>query len=438
MVSSYDLRLTLTNKRPQCHTNLEVLRGDVTLNVRKQIEIESVEIAFEGLSRTQTMSATKTEVHCVVSRKQVLFPLPGTQNAGDSKRKFKLTPGVYDYHFEIPVPYMSECGNSKANGGHLICPLPPSVTAADFNVDYELKATVKTASRLKSNITTHRYLVFRPFDPIDEMLSNSLPMFVRKEAKFTNMTPAIIPETPTRGKEVPFAFEVRIDSPYMTLGKPPNFRLFITSKHSAERYKTSDGRSSGLGKFSLQNIVIDLKCIVSIKVEMESGVIGRAYPLVRRKAVNSVIDLAKLVPSSLAEQVNNLWPYELELPRQMYETIEINSHTAPTFKSCNIDLSYVMNIVATFTSPKQGQGQRVMTAASVPIKLLSGVPPPQEYLQAQNIPPEIAADFLTMYGTARETQGDDPSDSVQPLPLYQPPPSYDAPPSGAPPSSKEQ
>lgn len=425
MVSSYDIWLTLSSQRPYFHSSLEVLSGDVRLSVRKQIEIESVEISFEGISKTQTMAATRTESHYLVSRRQLLFPLPGTQGSESSKKKFKLTAGVYDYHFDLKIPQFSECGGAGPQNGvsHIRSLLPPSLSGVEFNIDYELKATVKTASRLKSNITTHRFLVFRPFDPIDEMLTNSLPLFARKEAIFKNVTPPIISNPPVTAKDVPFAFEVRIDAPFMTAGKPPNFKLFITSTHGPERYRNSDGTSNGIGKFRLQNLVLELKCMVNVRVEMESGVVGRTYPLVARKDIGLAIDLARLVRSPLADQVSNARPYEFEIPRQIYDSAEIDKHATPTFKTCNLEMNYTLNITTVFTGSKRGS--KVMTGIAVPIKLLAGVPPPEEYIQAKGIPLDIAADFLRMYH-ASESQA--VPGSAQPLPLYQPPPSYDAPP----------
>lgn len=454
-----DVKLTIHKNRDKFHTNLDTLRGTVELKVNSEITVENVQVKFEGFSRTrievkersmsdsnnsQTRTVTKSETHPLVYKVVTLFPPPNVREVSNSK-KFTLTPGKYEYDFEIKVPLESECTDANASGynyiRHSIGPLPPSATFPEiFSVDYILKVTVRRTSWYKTNIREFKYPKFTPFDPIDEVIARTTPMFARKDVNFRNMIPKRIaltekPTGPesyrilekktlssksskflktvfgngggksgkdnyTEGIDVPFALEVRVNSPYTTIDKPLNMTLFITSQIPPDKYKGIDGKSSGLGEFYLQNLKIELLASYYVVAENYNKLIGFPFPIIKMpKELNLRIDLANLKPSKPNIGASSPYQWEMEIDYKLYGPANVSGNQlVPSFKTCNIEVNYKLNVMANFVEdPDSWSSSGKKIEVNAPIIVLSGIPPPEEYIQMKQIPPHIAQQLLREY-----------------------------------------
>lgn len=481
-----DIHLSLIPTRPDSYTSLDTLRGKVLINVNKEIDVENVQVKFEGFAKTeievrervhsangstQTRHVVKKETHTLVHQTKTLFPPPNVRNVSNSKTKFTLTPGEYEYDFQFTVPMTNECGdtfNPNYNSfRHFPTPLPPSCAGAGHSVNYLIKVTIRRASWLKTNIREIKTPHLRPFDPIDEILAFSQPLFLSKESTLTGMIPKRIattekpsgPESYTipkknsiserssnffrsvfksdtedphlvDGQDVPFALEARIDGPFVTTSQAPNYQLFITSKHGPEKYRGIDNQSSGLGQFILKSLRIELAAFANLTAESHTEVTGATYPILTLNNLNYEIDLADLAPNTLAQQAQNAPPYQLAINPTLYQDATVKETVPPTFRTCNIFLEHKLQIVAVFAeNAKSWTSKKVVLSA--PVKVLSGIPAPEEYIQFRQIPPDVAAGILARYPShmkradANEPESDDePSNEKIPGPdeKSQPPP----------------
>lgn len=461
-----DIKLTLHNNRPLFFTSLDTLRGKVELNVTSEIAVENVQVKFEGFAKTKlevrervhhggsgnTRTQVKRESHTLVYKAVTLFPPPNVREVSDNK-KFTLTPGKYEYDFDIKVPLSNECGDPTSPNfnylRHLESPLPPNVLGSIddmFSVQYILKVTVRRASWFKTNIREIKIPQLRPFDPIDELISFTQPIFLKKDDVFKGKIPKRIaltekpkgPESykiPERksisGKSsrflksvfggqveepnyaepthVPFTFEVRASGPFVTVGQSPNIGLFISSRYGPDRYKGIDHQTSGLGAFYLQSLRIELEAGISLIAENARKHIVRSFPIVYKKDINLPIDLADLEPSPLSTETSNVQPYELEIERSLFQDAVITNNLTPSFKVCNIDLSYRLKVTATFVDNINSWSAKKIEVLA-PIALLSGIPAPEEYIEMRQIPPHIAQQVLKNY--PREMHGSEPLQAV--------------------------
>lgn len=478
-MSSCDASIWLDKDRPTSYSSLDTIRGTAVLIVHKELAVESVQIKFEGFATTdinvkekvysqyhaQSNRVMRSESHTLIYQRRTLFPSASTRQPSDSGTKYTLKPGRHAYDFKFKIPMVNQCADRVENSvKHFSSPLPPSGAGYGFNVKYLVKLTVRRASWVKSNIRAQQSIQIMPFDPIDDVLAFSQPTFVRKQEKFTGMIPKKIAmtemptgpesyETPQKntftgksskflkavfkpeteepryfnGVEVPFFFEARLDDPFITRGQLPDYQLYITSNYGPDRYRGIDNQSSGLGQFILKSLKIDLICFGDLTAAAHTVDFERTYPMLNLTDLEYRIDLADLVLSPSANDTQE--PYELEIKHSLYKKPTIQDGILPSFRTCNIDLQYKLRITAGFAESAKSWGSKKLTV-SAPMKLLSGIPPPAEYIYDRQIPPNVAFEFMSRYpAEALAHLGTEP-DTGQ-IPNYeedeQPPP-YQAPP----------
>ncbi|ODQ57615.1 hypothetical protein WICANDRAFT_80946 [Wickerhamomyces anomalus NRRL Y-366-8] len=443
-----DVKLTLKNERANYITSLDTLRGKVELNVNSEITVENVQIKFEGFAKTkievkervhngnssQTRTQIKRESHTLVYNAVTLFPPSNVREVSDNK-KFTLTPGKYEYDFEIKVPLLNQCADGGAYGSHQLSVLPPTSSLSDlFNIHYLLKVTVRRTTWYKANIREIKPVNLRPFDPIDEIIAFSQPLFLRKDEVFKGMIPKRIaltekptgpesykiPEKKSLGGKssrflksvfggqvdepnyvdstiVPFSLEIRINGPYLSMGQTPNLSLFITSKYGPERYKGIDNQTSGLGSFYLHHLKIDLASSICLVAQSARKLLLPEYSIFHQKDLNYPIDLANLQPNPLSNETSNSLPYELELDRSMFEgDAVVRADIPPTCRTCNIEISYKLKVTATFVENIDSWSSKKIEVQA-PVTILSGIPAPEEYIEMRQIPPHIAQQVLRNY-----------------------------------------
>lgn len=164
-------------------------------------------------------------------------------------------------------------------------------------------------------------------------------------------------------KDVPFSFEVRFRHPaFLIPTKLPSFKLFFVSNLKPTRYSLAQygkpEESNGLGVIYLQKLMIELTSTTVISV-LESD--GFAQDIHKAKHVDNInicnnayqnlkFDLknCRRLKSSSATSSNASLKdvYELEIPRKYYENCVLPDYLSPSFKTCNINRSYRLSIVA--------------------------------------------------------------------------------------------
>lgn len=184
------LKLLLDGNRPPFYTNLDTIRGKVVLTVYGVIDVENIQVKFEGFAKTEIVvrknsfqngqprsrRVTKSENHTLVYQCITLFPPPNVREVSQSN-SFTLTPGTYEYEFDFKIPMMNQCGAPGQNGfGHSPSSLPPSITGDGYNIEYFVKVTVRRPSLMKFNMREIHDITLTPFDPIDEILEAQLSL----------------------------------------------------------------------------------------------------------------------------------------------------------------------------------------------------------------------------------------------------------------------
>ncbi|CCH46965.1 hypothetical protein BN7_6572 [Wickerhamomyces ciferrii] len=456
-----DIVIQLNNTDGYKYKPLDVIRGRVNLKVHKEISVKEVTVKFAGISRsefqvnerrrtangnTQNRKVTKTEFHTVAYDEGIIFPPPNVRNVSNSK-EFTLTPGEYVYDFAFKIPLRNVCYLTNTGGRgvtHGDTRLPPSMGITGIgNINYQVRVTVKRASWFKSNPQEHKNPMVTSFDPIDDIISHTHPFFLRNSIVFSDKIHKRIAltEKPTgpesyeipikesaRKKsshfikslfgnkgpppkfaqeyDVPFVFEVRCSTPFLRIGRVPQLKIFLTSKHGPERYRGIDNQTSGLGQFILEDFGIYLIGTYSVIAEGRSVQEQRIYRLNHKRDLSMELDLANLEPNPLHGTTADSNPFQLELPFSLYGDAVVLDVVKPTFDTCNIKVDYKLNIWAKFLEEKKSWGSKKLEFLT-PVTVLTGVPAPQEYIQMMQIPPQLAQQVLETYPPEAFRQPDD-------------------------------
>lgn len=198
---------------------------------------------------------------------------------------------------------------------------------------------------------------------------------------FTPPSPPVPPEKPRRTNsgrlidihenDVNFAFEIRFRHPaILSPTNLPRFKLFFVSNEDPSNYSLAQygkpQESNGLGVVYLQKLKFDLVVVTNISVvDKDYG----AYDVHRSRSEDVIpicnntykdlpLDLMNSKKQkSLSASSNGfvaLNSYELEIPRKYYENFKLPRDLAPTFKTCNIERTYSLMVVAGVSSEKIG------------------------------------------------------------------------------------
>lgn len=172
--------------------------------------------------------------------------------------------------------------------------------------------------------------------------------------------------------DVPFSFEVRFRHPaFLIPTKAPSFKLFLVSNVKPSRYSLAQyGKpddSNGLGVVYLQKLIVELVSTTTISVlENDSGSTREIHEAKHDDVINvcnntyenlkldlfNARKLKSLNSSITSTQRESNAIYELEIPAKYYENSILPRHLSPSFRTCNIDRKYTLNILAGFLSEK--------------------------------------------------------------------------------------
>lgn len=198
---------------------------------------------------------------------------------------------------------------------------------------------------------------------------------------FAPPSPPIPPEKPKRTNsgrlldilenDVNFAFEIRFRHPaILSPTSPPRFKLFFVSNVDPSAYSLGKygkpEESNGLGVIYLQRLIFELIVTTNISVienefsqyDVHRSRLEDVIPICNNTYKDLPLDLMnskkqKSLSASSSGFVS-LNSYELEIPKKYYENFKLPRDLAPTFKTCNIERTYALSVVAGVSSEKLG------------------------------------------------------------------------------------
>ncbi|PYI32819.1 S-antigen, N-terminal domain protein [Aspergillus indologenus CBS 114.80] len=447
------MSVTIHLDRPHKHfTNLDVLVGKVVLTLPSEAAIGGIQVKLEGESRTRLAGPryphheqsdkkrTEIEVHKLLYKVATVFPTPEVFNSKTPERVYTFAKGTYEYPFKFKFPFNNACNfqNSmltnlnitglkvevaKDTHRHVKKTLPPSLSGFPGMADikYYVKATVIRPQFYKENIRGITNLNFLPIEPprtgnpSEETYArrqhqfSDLPPVSKKKGLFQKMSSSSLRESASNGPRV--SADLRLPNPsILTCNEPIPMRIIV--KKLSESYETIFLQMLQVELISYTHILAhDLK-------RTESGT------WVMLSCSNMAIPLGR--GGDPAET-------EWTLDANMWNRIPLPSTVAPSFETCNVSRTYELEVRIGLTHGSVGnmKPQLIVLPLRMPVKVFSGIAPPQALLEAiaanGNVKPTVS--------TSTRPAGDGLPPPMPPRPARPPAPSNpedgydDAPPS---------
>lgn len=311
-----------------------------------------------------------------------------------------------DYLQRLSNPNQARPPQQPARNYHVTSQLPPSMEMGNSaSITYFVKATCKRLSMFSINLRATDPFTFLPLDMSDteqalgpqdrldfrERFFRKLVVFhghrieqqggdvkslptPPKSGFFLSFLGSKGPSTPSRSPStqaslLAVSFEMRL--PYVAAlapNKPPSFKLFLISDVNPARFSLANyGRpdeSSGLGVVYLQSLKFELRSVTYISVlfqdstckDIHQSALEETIPLCNNTYQNVALDMfrsTRQVPLSTTSRDGISGDaYELQIPSVYYENFRVPRTLAPTFKTCNIERTYQLRIVAGISGEK--------------------------------------------------------------------------------------
>lgn len=319
------------------------------------------------------------EEHKILYHLATVFP-PREIAHKSTTGEFTLPAGSYAYDFSFVMPQNLECGrqSSSDNGipkltfsktgidtikdptRHATGPLPPSLSGVGdlASVKYFVKVTVNRASMFKMNARGHLPFVFLPMDaPVDK--SQCATMFMRRQITVgvstgssrgggssgggflglfkSNRVSDAMGRNAWPGKTISFVFEARF----------PTQLAFIPTKKLPLSFFVVFDRPT---KEFLPTQVLYLK---SLKILLYARTRATAHdwasesPLQLTLCDKPQVDLPIILSDAQPVQRRDgstVW--EVPIPPTLLEGVTIPTFVCPTFRSCNIERTYSIEVLA--------------------------------------------------------------------------------------------
>ncbi|PYH42212.1 arrestin (or S-antigen), N-terminal domain protein [Aspergillus saccharolyticus JOP 1030-1] len=398
------MSVTIHLDRPHKHfTNLDFLVGKVVLNLSSEAAIGGIQVKLEGESRTRLAGPrnphheqsdkkrTEIEVHKILYKVATVFPTPEVFNSKTPERVYTFARGSYEYPFKFKFPFNNACNfqNSmltnlnitglkvevaKDTHRHVKKTLPPSLSGFPGMADikYYVKATVIRPQFYKENIRAITNLNFLPIEP-PRTGHPSEETYARRQHQFSNAPPApkkkglfqkmssnSLRETTADGPRV--SADLRLPNPsILTCNEPIPMRIIV--KKLSESYET----------IFLQMLQVELISYTHIL----------AHDLKRTESGTWIILSCSNMAMPLGRGGD---PTETEwtLDANMWNRIPLPSTVAPSFETCNISRTYELEVRVGLTrgSVANMKPQLIVLPLRMPVKVFSGIAPPQALLEA--------------------------------------------------------
>ncbi len=427
------MRITLDNQ-PEFFTNLDVISGQVVLNLNRPEQIGGIVVKLEGESSTSLQppspfehgrdpregystsnAALNSESHKILYKVQQVFPDEYHSSANNPFGSFPLQPGQHLFPFKFKVPINNACSDSHAMASlanqslsgagmfgsrgirlmdgskqlylkHVTKTLPPSLSGVynDAEVRYYIKVTVQRPGILKENWRFQLGFKFMPIEP---------------------------PRSPPRGQESfarrPFSFASRPPSPQAK----QKGSLFGMKKSSKDKNDTESPDDTPAPPQSVElsarlphplvltcNRPVPLRLIAKKLVNNQQQVYLTSFQM-------DLIGTTTLTAHGQVLQKNNRWIIasnpqlelpliaptgevgsEVVVPDQCWAQKPLPNTVAPSFTACNISRRYEVQILITLRLGKK-TGKSISETVTLPlhfanVEVFSGIKPPRELVEA--------------------------------------------------------
>lgn len=341
------------------------------------------------------------EIHKFLYITKTVFPPPEIRSNSNSQQ-FTLPAGSYSYDFSIVIPDYLDCEHVKQPGQfslsrfvvadrgidyareatlHIQGQLPPSLSDMEkvASIRYFLKATVSFSAFLRTNIRVYNPIVFLPPDSLNpHTLSNTNILFVRrnlllsvdppevsKSKKGKGISSWFSSSTPKKpGQTVPITLEMRYpgNATFVPLRCGLPIKLFVIS--------TQDPNSFNLmhGPIMFQDLIIKLFAVTDSRAQQYTKESVHSITIGDTRHCNISIDWSKAV-QRFSNQNGTTW--EIALPDSLWKSCVIPDFVPPSFKMCNVQRRYNLEVTGGMTGNSFGEVQYVSVIAD--IHVMSGI-----------------------------------------------------------------
>ncbi|KAL0264359.1 hypothetical protein SLS55_000307 [Diplodia seriata] len=390
------------------YTNLDTISGRVIIRATSNTSVSSVVVKLEGESRTRLVPPQNPqfnnskprpvlEIHKILYKTATVFPPPNLQTADWESRKFTLNLGNYEYPFSFKLPFNNACHTTTSlTGGfnlatlevarpptkHVKQTLPPSLTGfpGEAEIRYYVKCTVNRPSILKENPRAFVHFNFLPIEPPRPQKFDG-EAYARRQHQFN---PRWVPPTERKSglwdklkgeKSTPpgsptkdgvdlvrFSLDARLPNPaILTLNDDLPLRVLV---------KQINERSDPV---YLQMLQIELVGYTSVRAHELTRIESNSWIIASFSNMAIPIGAPSDVPGT-----------ETPINPEYWSGKPLPNTVSPSFDTCNISRYYELEVRVGlgYGSYKPGQDQMVVLPLRLPVKVFSGIEPPQALLHA--------------------------------------------------------
>ncbi|KAJ5300497.1 Chitinase II [Penicillium atrosanguineum] len=390
----------LLDSRHTHYTNLDFLSGRVVLHLPTEAAIGGIQVKLEGESRTRLSGPrnphnvhsdkkrTELEVHKILYKVETVFPTAAVMQSGSPASSYTFAAGSYEYPFQFKFPFNNSCNPSNSmltnlnfsglkvemardTSRHVKKTLPPSFGGFPGMADikYFVKVTVIRPQFYKENIRAIVPLNFLPIEPPRTGNPNE-ETYARRQHQFSKTIESRKKSIFTRGNN-PFrdtpepprvSVDARLPNPsILTCNEPVPLRLMAK--------KLTDSP--------------DIIFLQMLQIELIAYTKILAHDLTRQESTSWVIMSRSNMAMPLGRSEDPVGT-EWALDPTLWATLSLPNSVAPSFETCNIERAYELEVRVGIThgSAYNMKPQLIVLPLRMPVKIYSGIAPPQALLDA--------------------------------------------------------
>ncbi|KAF2794070.1 hypothetical protein K505DRAFT_337269 [Melanomma pulvis-pyrius CBS 109.77] len=368
------------------YTNGDTVEGSVVLYCKSTITLSKVTVTLSGKS-TSGLSGTSglllhrrnRESHRFVHETQDITPY--TDNLKSAKQEpVKLSFGYHSFPFRLNIPWLAECKVCPAGGSR---ELPPSMCnlVKDADISYKVDTSVTVRNILKENISRSVKIYVWPLDErplsVSRMAPDSFPCTSKISASISGVThrPGSTQQTddliliPSVADPAQISVESRFPQDFaLTCGRDVAMSLNVKK---CDKY---------LGTLSLQSFQMLLVGYTNI-----SG-----QPAAQGQTEFWMIQSLSNIDYKISDAYDAVGSGKY-ISEEMWEGKPLPMSVIPSFKSCNLERRYELEILMGFQC-EAPRGRVKFVQLCVPVKVYSGIIPGQ-CTNAKNDPNSQAGSF---------------------------------------------
>ncbi|KAJ5979921.1 hypothetical protein N7481_007219 [Penicillium waksmanii] len=443
----------LLDSQHKHYTNLDFLSGKVVLHLPTEAAIGGIQVKLEGESRTRLSgprnphnvnsdkkrtelehhkgeTSSQESMEAVSNSWQILykvatvFPTAAVMQTGQPATSYTFAPGSYEYPFHFKFPFNNACNThnsmltnlnftgykvemARDTNRHVKKTLPPSLSGFSGMADikYFVKVTVIRPQFYKENIRAIIPLNFLPIEPPrignpnEETYArrkhqfSSPPNNIKKKSIFSRSASSLkdgLAEPPK------VTLDARLPNPsILTCNEPVPLRLILKNLTDSP------------DRIYLQMLQIELISFTKIVAhDLTREEIG-SWVIVSRSNMNIALGSASDAPGT-----------DWNIDPTLWNNLPLPNSVAPSFETCNIERRYELEIRIGLMhgTPGDMKPQLIVLPLRMPVKVYSGIAPPQALLDA------MAAAKLQPSPTKIAPRPSWPTSTEQPRPQMPPRP----------------